>query len=95
MNPLDAARPAAFILPALFEKQLPPPIRLRLLPALAKAINGTTFVSLWRFKSELRLPAQNLTVPDDVLLANNAALRERQVSEWGLLHTERWERDDC
>lgn len=38
MNPMNAARPAAFILPVLFEKQLQPPISLRLLPALAKAV---------------------------------------------------------
>ena len=37
-NPMEASRPAAFILPALFEKRLPPAMGLRLLPALAKAI---------------------------------------------------------
>ncbi len=35
---MEAARPAAFILPALFGKQLPPFVHCRLLPALGKAI---------------------------------------------------------
>ena len=38
LNPVEASRPAAFILPALFEKQCAPAVQARLLPALAKAI---------------------------------------------------------
>jgi SAM-dependent methyltransferase len=40
-----------------------------------------------------RLPARNLTVPDGLLSVNNFALGERRLSEWGLLHSDRWERD--
>ena len=38
LNVMEASRPAAFILPALFEKQCSPAIQARLLPTLAKAI---------------------------------------------------------
>lgn len=38
LNPMEAARPAAFILSALFEKQLAPALRDRLLPALANVM---------------------------------------------------------
>jgi hypothetical protein len=40
-----------------------------------------------------RLPARNLTVPDGLLSVNNFALGERRLSEWGVLHSDRWERD--
>ena len=44
------------------------------------------------FRCTTALPACTLTVPDPVLEANNFALSERHVSEWGLLHTDRWAR---
>jgi len=37
-NPMEASRPAAFILPALFGKLLPAAVQARLLPALAKSV---------------------------------------------------------
>jgi hypothetical protein len=37
-NPMEASRPAAFILPALFGKTLPAAVEARLLPALAKSV---------------------------------------------------------
>jgi hypothetical protein len=37
-NPFEGSRPAAFILPALFGKQLPPEIESRLLPVLSVAV---------------------------------------------------------
>ena len=46
------------------------------------------------FRVVTRLPARNLTVPDPVLRANHFALQERRVSEWGLLHTDLWTRDN-
>ena len=44
------------------------------------------------FRLVARLPARNLAIPDDLLRANNFVLSERRVSEWGLLHTDKWER---
>ena len=44
------------------------------------------------FRCLTRLPARQLTVPDGFLRANGFSLRERRVSEWGLLHTDHWER---
>ena len=41
-----------------------------------------------------RLPARQLTVPDALLEAHHFALRERQESDWGLLHSDRWVRGD-
>ena len=43
------------------------------------------------FRLATRLPARNLAFPDDLLRANNFVLSERQLSEWGLLHTDKWE----
>jgi len=44
------------------------------------------------FRVTTRLPARQLTVPDDLLKAHGFTLCERQPSDWGLLHTDRWER---
>lgn len=44
------------------------------------------------FRAVTRLPARKLTVPDTLLLANNFILCERQVSNWGLLRTDKWRR---
>jgi ubiquinone/menaquinone biosynthesis C-methylase UbiE len=42
------------------------------------------------FRAATRLPAKALTCPDPFLAANGFALRSRRLSEWGLLHTDRW-----
>jgi ubiquinone/menaquinone biosynthesis C-methylase UbiE len=44
------------------------------------------------FRLTTHLPARKLTPPDDLLQGCNFVLRERQETEWGLLHTDRWER---
>ena len=44
------------------------------------------------FRMATRLPAQRLMSPDPYLTANDFYLRERRVSEWGLLHSDLWER---
>ena len=42
------------------------------------------------FSVVTRLPARELTSPDDLLVGNGFALRERRVSEWALLRSDRW-----
>jgi hypothetical protein len=44
------------------------------------------------FRVATRLPAQRLTSPNSYLTSNDFFLLERQVSEWGLLHSDLWER---
>ncbi len=44
------------------------------------------------FRVATRLPARELTPPDEFLRASQFTLRERRTSEWGLLHTDWWER---
>jgi len=44
------------------------------------------------FRIATRLPASVLTLPDRFLAQNNFALSERRVAEWGLLHTDLWQR---
>ncbi len=44
------------------------------------------------FRFATGLPARRLTRPDPFLAANGFVLRQRGVSEWGLLHTDLWER---
>jgi ubiquinone/menaquinone biosynthesis C-methylase UbiE len=44
------------------------------------------------FRLATRLPARHLTAPDEFLKASDFSLRERQVNDWGLLRTDRWER---
>jgi SAM-dependent methyltransferase len=44
------------------------------------------------FRMATRLPANDLTAPDHVLERHGFKLRERRVREWGLLHTDLWER---
>jgi ubiquinone/menaquinone biosynthesis C-methylase UbiE len=46
------------------------------------------------FRSATGLPAHCLTCPDPLLEAHGFSLRERQVSEWGLLHSDRWTRGE-
>lgn len=43
------------------------------------------------FRVAARLPARGWVSPDPILEANGFALRERRVSEWGLLHSDWWE----
>jgi ubiquinone/menaquinone biosynthesis C-methylase UbiE len=44
------------------------------------------------FRLVTRLPARQLTAPDEFLRACDFSLRERKVYDWGLLRTDRWER---
>jgi len=44
------------------------------------------------FRAVANLPARELTPPDKFLKAHDFDLRERKVSEWGLLHTDLWVR---
>lgn len=46
----------------------------------------------WFFCVVTRLPARHLSIPDGLLYAHRFALRRRQVSEWGLLHSDLWAR---
>jgi ubiquinone/menaquinone biosynthesis C-methylase UbiE len=45
------------------------------------------------FRVTTRLPARRLTSPDPYLTQNEFYLRERRVSEWGLLHSDLWQRE--
>jgi ubiquinone/menaquinone biosynthesis C-methylase UbiE len=45
------------------------------------------------FRAATHLPARQLTPPDEFLKAHGFELRKRKVSEWGLLHTDRWVRE--
>jgi ubiquinone/menaquinone biosynthesis C-methylase UbiE len=47
------------------------------------------------FRVATRLPARSLTSPDHYLTSNQFFLRERRVSEWGLLHSDLWQRGMC
>ena len=42
------------------------------------------------FRVITRLPATELTAPDPFLAQAGFALEERRLSEWGLLHSDRW-----
>jgi ubiquinone/menaquinone biosynthesis C-methylase UbiE len=44
------------------------------------------------FRLATRLPARHLTGPDSFLEEHGFTLRDRRLSEWGLLHSDRWER---
>lgn len=44
------------------------------------------------FRAVTRLPARKLTAPDGLLQTHNFVLRERREREWGLLHSDKWER---
>jgi ubiquinone/menaquinone biosynthesis C-methylase UbiE len=79
-----AARPNAFWLLADFHTPFGGLQRWR-----AKAILKGMYLF---FRIATRLPAQRLTPPDSYLSANDFFLRERRVSEWGLLHSDLWER---
>lgn len=45
------------------------------------------------FRLATGLPARRLTPPDPYLTSNEFFLRERRVSEWGLLHSDLWQRE--
>lgn len=44
------------------------------------------------FQRVTRLPASRLTPPDAFLQQSGFVLRERRLSEWGLLHSDLWQR---
>jgi ubiquinone/menaquinone biosynthesis C-methylase UbiE len=44
------------------------------------------------FRLATRLPATRLTTPDSFLRQGGFALRQRRTFEWGLLHSDLWER---
>jgi ubiquinone/menaquinone biosynthesis C-methylase UbiE len=44
------------------------------------------------FRVAARLPARRLCVPDRWLAAEGFSLKERRVSDWGLLHSDLWVR---
>lgn len=44
------------------------------------------------FRTVTGLSAHRMTCPDQTLMKNGFALRERRESEWGLLHTDHWTR---
>jgi ubiquinone/menaquinone biosynthesis C-methylase UbiE len=44
------------------------------------------------FQRVTRLPASRLTPPDAFLQQSGFVLRERTLSEWGLLHSDLWQR---
>ncbi len=44
------------------------------------------------FQRAARLPASRLTVPDAFLQRSGFILRERRLSEWGVLHSDLWQR---
>jgi len=50
------------------------------------------------FRVATKLPARQLTSPDDLLRGAGFELQARRVTEWGLLHTDLWEKfpiSDC
>jgi hypothetical protein len=44
------------------------------------------------FRVVTQLPATRLTTPDDLLERNGFKLRERRLSDWGLLRSDWWQR---
>lgn len=46
------------------------------------------------FRRATRLPAHHLTPPDSLLRSCGFALRERRLADWGLLHSDWWQRGD-
>ena len=55
----------------------------------ARLIVGALY---WFFRWATALSAQHLTPPDPFLAQNGFRLQERRLSEWGLLHTDLWQR---
>ena len=45
------------------------------------------------FRAATRLPARTLTSPDRLLNAQGFRLKRRCLAEWGLIHSDRWERE--
>jgi len=44
------------------------------------------------FRFTTRLPAKRLVNPDPVMEGAGFQLRNRQITEWGLLHSDHWQR---
>jgi ubiquinone/menaquinone biosynthesis C-methylase UbiE len=80
-----AARPNASWLLADFQA---PPVGLQRWRA-----NLILTVMYLFFRVATGLPARRLTSPDPYLTNNEFFLRERRVSEWGLLHSDLWQRE--
>jgi hypothetical protein len=45
------------------------------------------------FRVTCGLPARRLTTPDPFLQSHHFGLADRRISEWGLLHSDRWVRE--
>lgn len=46
------------------------------------------------FRQVTRLPAKELTAPDNLLIAQGFRLKRRCFTEWGLIHSDQWQRRD-
>lgn len=79
-----AARPTAEWLIADFQAPTSGLRRIR-----ARLILMTMYLF---FKVATRLPANRLTQPDPFIAGSKFVLTERRVSEWGLLHSDLWQR---
>lgn len=79
-----AARPTAQWLLADFQIPASGLKRLR-----ARAIHQLMYLF---FRIACRLPARQLSAPDPMLEANGFRLQDRRLSEWGLLHSDWWQR---
>jgi len=84
VNLADAAMPDAEWLLADFQI---PPAGLRRYRA-----QFIHFLMYAFFRAFARLPARKLTPPDELLRANHFELLRRNLSDWGLLHSDRWVR---
>ena len=54
--------------------------------------HGILYAMYFFFQRVTRLPASRLTPPDAFLERSGFVLRERSLSEWGLLHSDLWQR---
>lgn len=80
----EAAKSNAVWLLADFHTPQSGPLRHR-----ARLIHKAMYVF---FRAACRLPARALTAPDEFLQAQGFTLKDRRISEWGLLHSDRWVR---
>jgi ubiquinone/menaquinone biosynthesis C-methylase UbiE len=78
-----AAAPGARWLLADFREPVAGPAKWR-----ARAILALMY---FFFHHAARLPARRLTPPDALLAQSGFALRERQLRDWGLLHSDLWQ----
>jgi len=80
----QSAKPCATWLLADFQVPAAGPLRR----CRARLILWSMYVF---FRVVTRLPARELASPDELLMKHGFVLRERRESEWGLLHSDRWE----